>query len=181
LQSHNTLQRLKEKVSGAVSRGEFTLASGKKSNFYFDCRLVTLDAEGAHLAAKAMLAIIRELGATAVGGMSMGADPLVSTIGHLSHLEGSPLKMFYVRKEAKKHGKGKRIEGPPLSGEDRVVIVEDVTTTGGSALKAVEAVRNEFGTEVLTVLTLVDRQEGAQDNLTDKNLKLISLFKAEDF
>ena len=173
--------RLKEKVAGALSKGEVVLASGKKSNFYFDCRMVTLDQEGAHLTALAMLEKIRELGATAVGGMSIGADPLVSTIGNVAFAQGVALKLFYVRKEAKKHGRKKLIEGPDLTADDKVVIVEDVTTTGGSALKAVNAVREEFGAEVLAVLTIVDRQEGAQEHLAENNLRLVSIFKAEDF
>jgi orotate phosphoribosyltransferase len=175
------IEKLREKVSGALIKGDVTLASGKKSNFYFDCRMVTLDQEGAHLAAKAMLAEIQKLGATAVGGMSIGADPLVSTIGNVAFAQEMPLKLFYVRKEPKKHGKRKLIEGPGLSAQDRVVIVEDVTTTGGSALKAVNAVREEFGAEVLAVLTIVDRQEGAQEYLAENSVKLISIFKAEDF
>lgn len=173
--------RLKEKVAGALSKGEVVLASGKKSNFYFDCRMVTLDQEGAHLTAQAMLEKIQELGATAVGGMSIGADPLVSTIGNVAFAQGVALKLFYVRKEPKKHGTKKLIEGPGLSADDKVVIVEDVTTTGGSALKAVNAVRDEFGAEVLAVLTIVDRQEGAEAYFTENNLKLVSIFKAEDF
>lgn len=175
------MDRLKEKVSGALSKGEVILASGKKSNFYFDCRRVTLDQEGAHLSALAMLEKIRELGATAVGGMSMGADPLVSTIGNVALAQGVALKLFYVRKEPKKHGKKKLVEGPGLSGEDKVVIVEDVTTTGGSALKAANAVRDEFGAEVLAVLTIVDRQEGAEAHLAENGLRLVSIFRAEDF
>ena len=181
MQKATNLERLKEKVSGAFSKGEFTLASGRKSNFYFDCRMVTLDQEGAHLAAKAMLDEIERLGATAVGGMSIGADPLVSTIGNVAHMQGLSLKLFYVRKEPKKHGRRKLIEGPGLSGQDRAVIVEDVTTTGGSALKAVNAVRDEFGAEVLAVLTLVDRQEGAGDFLSRNDVRLVSIFKAQDF
>jgi len=175
------MKRLKEKVTGALTKGEVTLASGRKSNFYFDCRMVTLDQEGAHLAAEAMLAEIQKLGATAVGGMSIGADPLVSTIGNVAFAQGIELMLFYVRKEPKKHGKRKLIEGPGLSAQDGVVIVEDVTTTGGSALKAVNAVREEYGADVLAVLTIVDRQEGAQEYLAENGVKLISIFKAEDF
>jgi orotate phosphoribosyltransferase len=181
LEEHTGRERLKEKVSTALVKGEVTLASGKKSNFYFDCRMVTLDQEGAHLSAKLMLEEIQKLGANAVGGMSIGADPLVSTIGNVALAEGFPLRLFYVRKEPKKHGTRKLIEGPGLSGEDRVVIVEDVTTTGGSALKAVNAVRDEFGAEVMAVLTIVDRQEGAAEFLEQNGLKLVSLFRAEDF
>ncbi len=175
------MEKLKAKVNGALLKGDVTLASGKKSSFYFDCRMVTLDQEGAHLAAKAMLEEIRKLSANAVGGMSIGADPLVSTIGNIAHVEGLPLKLFYVRKEAKKHGRRKLIEGPGLADTDRAVIVEDVTTTGGSALKALSAVRREFGAEVLAVVTLVDRQEGAADFLADSGVKLISIFEAQDF
>ena len=181
MKSSTDIERLKEKVSRAFIKGDVILASGKKSNFYFDCRMVTLDQEGAHLAAKAMLAEIRKLGATAVGGMSMGADPLVSTIGNVAFTQKIGLTLFYVRKEPKKHGTGKLIEGPGLSSEDRVVIVEDVTTTGGSSLKAVNAVRDEFGAKVLAVLTIVDRQEGAEAHLAGNGVKLISIFKAQDF
>jgi orotate phosphoribosyltransferase len=181
VQDITDIERFKEKVAGALLKGEVTLASGKKSNFYFDCRMVTLNQEGAYLAAKAMLIEIQKLGATAVGGMSIGADPLVSTIGSVAYAQGIALKLFYVRKEPKKHGKRKLIEGPGLSADDKAVIVEDVTTTGGSALKAVNAVREEFGAEVLAVLTIVDRQEGAEAHLAENNIKLISIFKADDF
>jgi len=180
LESEN-LERLRRKVDGALMKGEVTLASGKKSNFYFDCRMVTLDQEGAHLAAQAMLDVIVQLGASAVGGMSIGADPLVSTIGNVAYGRGVPLKLFYVRKEPKKHGTRKLIEGAGLSAEDKVVIVEDVTTSGGSSLKAANAVRDEFGAEVAAIVTIVDRQEGAEAALGNEGLKLMPIFKAEEF
>ena len=172
---------LKKKVEDALIKGEVTLASGKKSNFYFDCRMVTLDQEGAHLAAKAMLEKIKELGANAVGGMSIGADPLVSTIGNVALSEGIPLKLFYVRKEPKKHGRRRLIEGPGIEADDRAVIVEDVTTSGGSALKAARAVKEEFGAEVVAIVTIVDRQEGAEENLQKEGFKLVPVFRADDF
>lgn len=173
--------RLRGKVSSALVKGEVTLASGRKSDFYFDCRKVTLDQEGAHLAAEVMLEEIRKLGATAVGGMSIGADPLVSTIGSVAYAQGIELKLFYVRKEPKKHGMRRLIEGPGLEKNDKAVIVEDVTTSGGSAMKAVNAVRDEFGAEVLAVVTIVDRQEGAERALAENGTKLVSVFKAEEF
>ncbi len=146
--------------------GEFTLASGKKSSFYFDSKRTTLLPEGAYLTAAEILRILREAGieADAIGGMTLGADPIVCPVAALSHLEGPPLRAFIVRKEAKEHGTGRQIEGL-LEPRSRVVIVDDVVTTAGSTLRAIEAVE-AAGHTIVAVVCIVDREEGGTEKLT---------------
>jgi orotate phosphoribosyltransferase len=145
--------------------GEFTLASGKKSNFYFDSKRTTLLPEGAWLTARAVLRIVREQGiqADAIGGLTLGADPIVCPVAALSHGEGPALRAFIVRKDAKEHGTGRRIEGQ-LAPASRVIIVDDVVTTAGSTLKAIDAAEGE-GHTVVAVICLVDREEGGAAKL----------------
>jgi orotate phosphoribosyltransferase len=143
--------------------GDFVLASGARSRYYVDCRTTTTHAEGQAVIGRLGLAALREAGLrpNAVGGLTMGADPVAYAIAHASWLAGDPVNSFTVRKEPKAHGTGKRLEGCFASG-DRVVVVEDVITTGGSALKAIEAVQAEGGV-VIAVLALVDRMEGGRE------------------
>lgn len=143
--------------------GDFVLASGARSRFYVDCRTTTTHAEGQAVIGRLGLAALREAGLrpAAVGGLTMGADPVAYAIAHASWLADDPVNAFTVRKEPKAHGTGKRVEGCFASG-DRVVVVEDVITTGGSALKAIQAVEAEGGV-VIGVLALVDRQEGGRE------------------
>ncbi len=145
--------------------GEFTLASGRKSNFYFDSKKTTLLPEGSYLAAVEILRAIREHGieAQAIGGMTLGADPLVCPVAALSHIEGPPLRAFIVRKATKEHGTERRIEGT-LEPGSRVIVVDDVVTTGGSTLSAIEATE-AAGHRVVAVLCLVDREEGGAARL----------------
>jgi orotate phosphoribosyltransferase len=145
--------------------GDFTLASGKKSTFYFDSKKTTLLPDGAWLTAREVLRAIRENGieADAIGGLTLGADPIVCPVAALSHSEGPPLRAFIVRKEAKEHGTGKRIEGNLKPGS-RVIIVDDVVTTAGSTLQAIEAAE-AAGHTVVAVLCLVDREEGGAAKL----------------
>jgi orotate phosphoribosyltransferase len=145
--------------------GDFTLASGRRSRFYFDSKRTTLLAEGSYLAAAEILKTLRERGirADAIGGMTLGADPLVCPVAALSHLEGPPLRAFIVRKEPKGHGTASAIEGDVPAGS-RVVIVDDVVTSGGSTLRAIEAAAGA-GLEVVAVLCLVDREEGGGELL----------------
>lgn len=145
--------------------GEFTLASGKKSKYYFDSKKTTLRAEGAYLTAVEVLKLLREneIRADAIGGLTLGADPIVCPVSALSHLEGPPLAAFIVRKETKGHGTGRKIEGDLAQGS-RVVIVDDVVTTAGSTIKAIEAAEGA-GHEVVAVLCLVDREEGGTEKL----------------
>ena len=144
----------------AIRHGEFTLASGRKSSYYVDGRLVTLHHEGAWLVARVILDLLarEKVEAVALGGLTMGADPIAGAVAAVSHLEGRPLKAFIVRKEVKGHGTGKRVEGDLIAG-DRVVVVDDVITTAGSTLQAIKAVE-EIGCQVAAVVCLIDRQEG---------------------
>ena len=169
----------------SAKRGDFVLASGRKSNLYIDARLTAMSPEGQLLIGRVGLATIETNGweIDSVGGLTLGADPISYAIAHASAIaaEGSKRKMvrsFTVRKEAKKYGAGKLIEGPFVSG-DRVLVIEDVVTTGGSALKAVEAVRSAGG-EVVAVLALVDRQEGGREALEAKGLTVRCLVNAAD-
>lgn len=140
--------------------GDFTLTSGQKSRYYFDSKRTTLLPDGAYLTAREVLRVLRDNGiqADAIGGMTLGADPIVCPVAALSHLEGPALRAFIVRKEAKEHGTGRKIEGSVKPGS-RVVVVDDVVTTGESTLKAIAAATDE-GLEVVAVVCLVDREEG---------------------
>jgi orotate phosphoribosyltransferase len=160
--------------------GSFILASGQKSNLYIDARLTTMSPDGMATIGPLALAALRETGwrADAVGGLTMGADPVSCAIAYASALAGTPLRAFTVRKEAKTHGTGKLIEGPFHAG-DLVVVVEDTITTGGSALKAIGAVRAEGG-EVLGVLAVVDREEGGRATLNAAGIAVVALTRAAE-
>lgn len=158
--------------------GDFTLASGRKSDYYVDCRTTTLHAEGAYLTARLLLPLALEMKADAVGGLTLGADPITAAVIAESFRQGTPLKGFIVRKEKKEHGRGRRIEGCLESG-DRAVVVEDVITTGGSALKAVDAVL-AAGAEVVGVIALVDREEGGREAIEERGFTVKSLFTASE-
>lgn len=150
----------------AVIRGARTLASGKKSDFYIDGKQVTLDPQGILAVGKIILSMLAGLRVDAVGGPTMGADPIAAAVALLSSQTGHSVKAFLVRKEAKKHGMQKMIEGPPLQKGDRVVMVEDVITTGGSVLAAVEEVE-KLGAHIVKIICLVDRNEGAHQLLAN--------------
>lgn len=163
---HSDKERLKELLKEhSLMFGEFVLVSGKKSNFYFDSKKTTLLPEGAYLVAREILKLIRENGikAEAIGGMTLGADPIVCPVAAVSQVEGPPIRAFIVRKEAKGHGTSRQIEGNLRSG-CRVIVVDDVVTTAGSTLKAIDAVE-EAGFEVAAVIALVDREEGGTEKL----------------
>ena len=164
----------------SARRGEFKLSSGRTSTLYIDARLTTMSPEGLALVGPAGLAAIEDAGwnVDAVGGLTLGADPVSYAIAYASALAGRPLRAFTVRKEAKQHGTGRLIEGPFRSG-DRVAIVEDVITTGGSALRALAAVR-EAGGEVAGVLALVDREEGGREAIEEAGVPVASLVRASE-
>ena len=155
-------QRLIALISDeAVFHGDFTLSSGKQANYYVDMRKLTLDHRAAPAIGRIMLDLIADIPDVAsVGGLTLGADPIANSIMHESVHAGRPLDAFVVRKEPKDHGRGRQIEGADVAGK-RVVVVEDTSTTGQSALKAVEALRRE-GAEVVAVAVIVDRATGAQ-------------------
>jgi orotate phosphoribosyltransferase len=164
----------------ALRRGTFRLASGREASFYLDAKQVVLDAHGAMLVGRAILDRLRSLGPLpdAVGGMSIGADPITSAVVTMAGVEGLPLKGFMVRKEPKDHGTKKYVEGPVQPGQ-RVVIVEDVTTTGGSSLLAIDRVR-EFGLVVERVVTVIDRLAGAKAAFAARGIPLESLVTIRD-
>ena len=147
------LELLKTK---SLQKGDFTLASGQKSTYYIDGKLSTLDARGAYLTARIFLAMLADDVPDAVGGLTLGADPIVGAMLSMAGMEDLALKGFIVRKSAKGHGTQSLIEGPLADG-DRAAIIEDVITTGGSSLQAIEAVR-AMGCKVDRVLVVVDRQ-----------------------
>ena len=162
----------------SIRRGNFTLASGKTSDYYLDCRRTTLHAEGAVLVGRVALEELDERGwrADAVGGLTLGADPISTAISITSQLEGRPMHAFLVRKAVKGHGTGQKIERCPPAGS-RVVVVEDVVTSGGSLIQAVEASR-EAGLEVVGALTIVDRQEGGAEAIEALGLPYAALYTA---
>ncbi|MBF0817058.1 orotate phosphoribosyltransferase [Microbacterium paludicola] len=154
----------------AVFHGDFTLSSGKKATYYVDMRKLTLDHRAAPAIGRIMLDLIADIpDVVAVGGLTLGADPIANAIMHESARTERPLDAFVVRKEPKDHGRGRQIEGADVKGK-RVVVVEDTSTTGQSALKAVEALRRE-GAEVVAVAVIVDRSTGAQAAIEAEGLE----------
>ncbi len=148
----------------AVFHGDFTLTSGKKATYYVDLRKVSLDHRVAPLIGQVMLDLIADIPAVrAVGGMTMGADPVATAILHQGAARGLSYDAFVVRKEPKDHGRGKQVEGPDLSGQ-RVIVLEDTSTTGGSPLAAIEALL-KVGAEIAAVAVVVDRNTGARERI----------------
>lgn len=148
--------------SEALFHGDFTLTSGRKATYYVDLRKVSLDHRVAPLIGQVMLDLIADVpDVTAVGGLTMGADPIAAAVLHQGAARGAGLDAFVVRKEPKDHGRGKQVEGPDLAGR-RVVVVEDTSTTGGSPLKAIAALE-KVGAEVAAVAVVVDRATGAKE------------------
>ena len=175
-------KRLKEiLLEKSYRKGTFTLTSGKTSDFYIDGKQSTLHAEGAYLCGKLLFELINNEPEPieAVGGMTLGADPLVSAVSIVSYLEQAPIPAFIVRKEAKGHGTGNYIEGlKNLPEGGRVALVEDVVTTGGTLLKVIDRVE-AAGFVVGLVVTVVDRQEGGAEILSEKGYPLKALFTRE--
>ena len=160
--------RLREVIlENSLEMGDFTLTSGKKASYYLDCRTTTLHPLGALLTARLMLKTIRDQGidAVAIGGLTLGADPIVAAIAVVSQMEETPLPAFIVRKEAKGHGAKRQIEGWQGPSGSRVIIVDDVCTSGGSMLEACGKVE-EAGYEVVATMCVVDREEGGADAIT---------------
>ena len=164
---HPQLARLLERRS--LKRGHFVLASGKTSTYYIDGKLTSMDPEGATLIADAILAEIKSLPVDAVGGMDMGATPIVGAVACRSFLDGKPLPTFVARKEVKGHGTKKAIEGPIPPAPCNVVIVDDVVTTGDSILKAIDAAE-AHGAKVLLAISVLDRNAGAAEALQKRNI-----------
>lgn len=167
-------------VERSLKLGDFTLSSGERSSYYIDARRTTLSAEGQALIGRIGCQVIAEhgLAPTAVGGLTLGADPIAYAVAHASWLAGTPIDAFSVRKSAKGHGAGRIIEGPALSGA-RALVVEDVITTGESALRAIHGVRQAAAT-VVAVWALVDRESGGVQRIEAEGYRVITLFRAAE-
>lgn len=173
-------ERLKELIRrDALRIGDFVLASGRKSNYYINGKMVTLQAEGLSLIGELFHDIALELGADAVGGPTLGADPIVGAILAVAGLREKPLDGFIVRKAMKNHGTRSLIEGPLKEGST-VMMVEDVVTTAGTWLKAAEEVRGR-NCRVAAMVCLVDREESARENLANAGYRFMPLFRKSDF
>ncbi len=163
----------------ALKFGDFTLASGKKASYYLDCKQVTLDSAGARLVGEGILDLLGDDLPIAVGGMAIGADPITAAVITMAGVRGVPLKGILVRKEPKSHGTRQFVEGPVQPGDD-VAIVEDVVTTGGSSLEAIEKVE-EFGLKVRRVIAIIDRLEGGAQAFAERGYPFGSLLSIRDF
>jgi len=162
-------------VKDAYFKEKITLSSGKESDYYIDARRVTLSAHGAYLCARMILDAIGNDDVDAIGGPTLGADPMVGAISVLSHQAGRPINTFIIRKTPKIHGKQQQIEGPLLEKGSRVVLIDDVATTGKAFIQSID-VLTKAGIQVHKVICIVDRQEGAREAIAQKNCELISLF-----
>jgi len=177
--SQPTAQQLRHRLAELIKEralrfGEFTLASGQKSNYYIDGKQISLNGEGLHLLATLILDELPEE-VEAVGGMSIGADPIGGAVAVLAAAAGRPLDAFIVRKERKERGTQQQVEGPLREGAV-VAVIEDVITTGGSTLKAIEALQRERGARIIKVIAMVDRLQGARENLAAAGYELTALF-----
>ena len=172
-------EALRDQIVGkAVVHGEVTLSSGRTADYYVDLRRITLDAEAAPLVGRVMLELTSDLSFDAVGGLTLGADPVAAAMLHAAAAQGRHLDAFVVRKEGKAHGLQRRIEGPPVEGR-RVLAVDDTSTTGSSVLTAVEALR-DGGAEVVAVAVIVDRDTGARERVQEAGLRYLFVYGAED-
>ena len=166
-----TIDKMKERLGEIIIERSFkysedppfTLASGKKSNYYFNCKPTTLDPEGMNLIGAIVFDMLKDTDITAAGGLTLGADPIANALSVISYQKGKPIKSFIVRKDIKNHGTKSAIEGNVRSGE-KVAIIDDVITTGASTITAIEQARKE-GLKVELVITLIDRQEGGKENI----------------
>ncbi len=173
------LRLLKDKAYRYRANPPFTLASGRLSSYYLDCRPVTHNAYGLTLVGEIFFNLIKELEVQAVGGLTMGADPIAHAVAVISYLRGKPINAFSIRKTPKAHGMGQLVEGDVRPGE-KVVIVEDVMTTGGSVIKAIQAAR-DFGLHIVKVIILVDRQEGGREEVAKWSPQVEAVFTLQDF
>lgn len=176
--------RLKERLltllkNKAIKKGRFVLSSGRVSNYYLDGRLITLSAEGVYLVARIMLKMIDTAKIDTVGGPTIGADPILGAMGCLSHICKSPIQTFIVRNSAKGHGTKRQIEGPALKKGAEVILIDDVTTSGKSLIEA-KAALSSIGVKVKRAIVVVDRCEGARENLAREDITLESIFKLKE-
>ena len=164
----------------ALKRGKFLLSSGKESDYYLDGRVITLNPQGAYLVASIILDMLKGEVLDAVGGPTLGADPISGALAALSYIYGQPIKTFIVRKQAKGHGTLQQVEGPELKSGDRVILIDDVATSGKAILEAKQAL-DKIGVIADKAIVIVDRNQGAVDNLAKVGIKLESIFKITEF
>lgn len=179
----NDVSAMREKLKGRIDflRGDFTLASGKKSDFYFNGKTTTLRPDALNYAARIFIEMMRPSRPDRVGGLTLGADALIGAVTAFSFDLDMPMEGFIVRKEPKAHGTGQWIEGPELLPGQRVAILEDVVTTGGSAVKAIERVRESRpDVHIVGVFALVDRLDGGREVLDKMNVPLFSIYTKDD-
>lgn len=166
-----TIEEMKERLGEIIleksfkysENPPFTLASGKQSNYYFNCKPTTLDPEGMNLIGAIIFDMLKDTGITAAGGLTLGADPIANALAVISYQKGKPIKSFIVRKDVKDHGTKSAIEGSVSTG-DKIAIIDDVITTGGSTITAIEQAR-KVGLNIEMVITLIDREEGGRENI----------------
>lgn len=175
-----TILQLKEQllqllIKDAYFREKIILSSGKESDYYIDARLVTLDPRGAYLTAKIMLDMVKKDSMAAIGGPTLGADPLVGALGVVGLEMGMDFQTFIIRKAPKSHGKQKQIEGKPLKPGSRVVLIDDVATTGKAFLQSLD-VLEPMKVKVLKALCIVDRGEGAKEALAKRGCQMVPIF-----
>jgi orotate phosphoribosyltransferase len=171
-------QLLDQIKAKAIVHGKVILSSGKEADYYVDLRRITLSAEAAPLVGRVMLDLTKDLDFEAVGGLTLGADPIAAAMLHAAGAQGRKLDAFVVRKQGKAHGLQRRIEGPDVAGR-RVLAVEDTSTTGGSVLTAVEALR-EAGAEVVGVAQIVDRATGAAERVAEQGLPYLYVYGLQE-
>ena len=161
----------------ALFFGDFTLASGKKSDHYFDCRKITRSPEGLFLLGRVFYETIREIDPdiNGVGGMTMGADPICDAVSFTSFIENNPIEAVIVRKETKEHGMSKDLVGN-IDKITKIAVVDDVFTTGGSTIKAIEVIERYPDAKIMGAIALVNREEGAEENLAARGIKAYSIF-----
>lgn len=164
----------------AFFRGKFILSSGKESSFYLDARLVTLSPAGAYLTGKILLKMIKGLPIDAIGGPTLGADPMVGAVASLSYQEGTPINTFIIRKQPKPHGKQQQVEGPLLKEGASVVIIDDVATTGKAFVESIEVLQ-KMNMRVAQAICVIDRKEGAAEALAKYSVPLKSIFTIDEF
>ncbi|OGX31669.1 MAG: orotate phosphoribosyltransferase [Omnitrophica WOR_2 bacterium RIFCSPHIGHO2_01_FULL_48_9] len=164
----------------AFFREKIILSSGQESDYYIDARRVTLSATGAYFSAKIILQLVKEDKFSAIGGPTLGADPLVGAIGVLSHQAGKPVNTFIIRKAPKPHGKQQQIEGPIIPEGSQVILIDDVATTGKAFVESIEVLK-KYHIGVAKAICLVDREQGAQKALAKYKVPLVTIFKATEF